>query len=151
MSNDHTYSQDPSLSSRDKVRFLCGDTDADDRLLTDAEIEWLITSEPTVYMAASMACRTLASKFARMTDKAVGDLKISYSQRQKAYSDLAGEYERRHLTGGDNAAVFQGGVSKDDRDSRRDDSDRIQPGFRVDQDNSADAASDESRLWNALD
>ena len=36
------YSGDPSLSSRDAVRFLIGDTDPNDPLVTDEEIAYAL-------------------------------------------------------------------------------------------------------------
>ena len=76
-----TYSRDPSVSDRDKVRFLIGDTDVDDQLISDEEIDWLLTEESSVTSASVRACETVAAKFARLADKSVGDLRLSLSQK----------------------------------------------------------------------
>lgn len=88
-----TYSGDPATSDRDKVRFLIGDTDSTDQLLQDAEIAYVITEAGgSIYQAAHDAAYAVASKFSRMaTSKSVGDLSLSYSDRAKAFFDLANE------------------------------------------------------------
>lgn len=88
-----SYSGDPATSSKDAVRFLIFDTDTNDQLLQDAEINWCITQAgDSVYQAAHDAAYAIASKFSRMaTSKTVGDLSLSYSDRAKAYFELANE------------------------------------------------------------
>jgi hypothetical protein len=88
-----TYSGDPASSVKDQVRFLVGDTDSTDQLLQDAEILYVITEAgSSVYQAAHDAAYAIASKFSRMaTSKSVGDLSLSYSDRAKAYFELANE------------------------------------------------------------
>jgi len=88
-----TYSGDPASSDRDKVRFLIGDTDSTDQLLQDAEVLYVISEAGgSIYQAAHDAAYAVASKFSRMaTSKSVGDLSLSYSDRAKAFFDLANE------------------------------------------------------------
>jgi hypothetical protein len=88
-----TYSGDPSTSDKDKVRFLVGDTDTDDQLLNDAEINYCISQAGgSIYQSAHDAAYAVAGKFSRMaTSKSVGDMSLSYSDRAKAYFDLANE------------------------------------------------------------
>lgn len=86
-----TYTGDPAHSDRDRVRFLIGDTDTNDQLLNDAEIDWILTEAgDSIYQAAHDACHTIASKFARLaTSKSVGDLSLSYQDRAQAFYALA--------------------------------------------------------------
>lgn len=88
-----TYSGNPATSDRDAVRFLIQDTDSDDVLLQDAEVDWCITQAgASVYQAAHDAAYAIASKFSRMaTSKSVGDMSLSYADRAKAYFELANE------------------------------------------------------------
>ena len=88
-----SYSGDPATSSKDAVRFLIFDTDTNDQLLQDAEINWCIAQAgDSVYQAAHDAAYAIASKFSRMaTSKTVGDLSLSYADRAKAYFELANE------------------------------------------------------------
>jgi hypothetical protein len=86
-----TYSGDPASSLRDQVRFLIGDTDTDDQLISDEEIAYLLTqSSDDVYQAAYEACYTIGSKFARLaTSKSVGDLSLSFSDRSQSFFQVA--------------------------------------------------------------
>lgn len=88
-----SYSGNPGSSEKDAVRFLVGDTDTDDQLLSDEEIAWVIVQAgASEYQAAHDAAYAIASKFSRMaTSKSVGDLSLAYADRAKAYFDLANE------------------------------------------------------------
>lgn len=91
-----TYGGDPSANSRDKVRFLIGDTDTTNQLLQDAEITFLLAQwNDDAYVAASHACDALAAKFAAKSDysKSVGDLSIStqYGQQADRYRQLGAQ------------------------------------------------------------
>jgi len=130
-----TYSGDPSASSLDKIRFLIGDTDPDDRQLADEEILFCVSDRPSIYSAAAMACRTLAAKYARSVTKQVGDLKIDATVRQQHYNDLADEYDAKSGEGGLSiyalSAPYAGGISVADRDAQSADSDRVDPAFEI--------------------
>lgn len=86
-----TYTGDPSVSTRDQIRFLIGDTDSTDPLLQDEEIEWTLTNAGgSIYQAAHDLCYALGSKFARLaTSKSVGDLSLSYQNRSDAFMKQA--------------------------------------------------------------
>lgn len=86
-----TYSGDPSTSTKDSVRFLIGDTDSADQVVTDEEIDWALTVvDDSIYQAAHDLCVSLAAKFARLaTSKSVGDLSLSYADRSSAFYSLA--------------------------------------------------------------
>jgi len=94
-----TWSYDTSLViDKDKVRFYIGDTDTDDQLLQDEEINFLLAESSNVLLAASRAAKAIAAKFSRQADKAVGNLRISLSQKAQAYMTLATDLEKRALT-----------------------------------------------------
>ena len=82
----------PTTSDRDKVRFLIQDTDMTAPLMTDEEINWLITEWADVYDAAANAADTLAGSFARKSDyqKRVGDLHLTenFSKNAERYREL---------------------------------------------------------------
>jgi len=89
-----TYGGDPSTPPRDTVRFLIGDTDSSNELLSDGEIAYLLAQwNNDTYVAATHACEALASKFAGKSDmsKSVGDLSIStrYGEQSDRYKALA--------------------------------------------------------------
>ena len=70
---------DPTVSDRDKVRFLIQDTDSGSWHMSDEEIGWLITEWADVYDAASVAADILAGRYAHKSNysKSVGDLTLS--------------------------------------------------------------------------
>ncbi len=138
-----TYDNNPAGSDLSEVRYLVGDTDSTDELVSDEEIAYAVASEANNTMAAVRTARAIASKFARLVTKAVGDLKINYSDRVKHYMDLA-----TFLEDSDPAAnipvPYAGGISVSDKDSVEENTDRVNPAFERGQfDNPED--SDESR------
>lgn len=76
-----TYTGDPSVSDRDKVRFLIGDTISAEAHFQDEEIAWLITQWGDVYTAARAGAEVLSGRFAAKanTSRSVGDLSVSES------------------------------------------------------------------------
>src|SRR5580704_17664492 len=72
-----------------QVRLLIGDTVATDPQMFDEEIAFFLTQRSSVWGAAAECCMTLATKFGRSVDQAVGTAKISFSQMSKAYTQKA--------------------------------------------------------------
>jgi hypothetical protein len=125
-----TYDGDPSANARDAIRFLVGDTDTNDQLITDAEIAWVnnqVTGSDTattgLYDAAYRVCLTIASKFSRDADKSVGDLSISANQKAAAYRLQAEEIKRLATREGNVPTPYAGGISIGDKDVDRSNSD----------------------------
>lgn len=88
-------SYDPTLASAmDLVRFLLGDTDVTNALLEDEEITALLETYGSADSTAAAAARSLSARFAGQVDKAVGDLKISFSQKAEQYAALAVTLEK---------------------------------------------------------
>ena len=124
-STDFTYTGDPANSSRDAVRFLIGDTDSAKKIFTDGEIDWTLSEEANVYLAAATASKAAAAHFATLVSMAVGDLRYSYGDRQKHYLDLAIKLETRgkEKSGG----LYVGGISRSDKTGEEEDTDRVAP------------------------
>jgi len=94
-----TWSYNSALTTdKDKVRFYIGDTDQTNQLLQDEEINFLLTEITNVLLAAAYAAKAVAAKFSRQADKAVGDLRISLSQKAQTYMALAADLEKRATT-----------------------------------------------------
>lgn len=89
-----TYTGDPSVSDRDKVRFLTGDVvSTAEATLSDEEIEYLLDEWANdVYDAAEAGCLMLAARFTgkATTSKSVGDLSLS-----KDYSGAAKQFQEQ--------------------------------------------------------
>lgn len=91
-----TYSGNPGASALDEVRFLIQDTNQDDQLLSNEEIEYLIEVYIDPYSAAVAAVVSLIGKASRQEEesKKVGDLTLS----RKSGARLAQwEALKRHL------------------------------------------------------
>lgn len=131
-----TYSGDPATNARDSIRFLSGDTDTNDQLLNDEEIAWVNnqltgsdTATTALYNAAYRCCITIASKFSRLADQSVGDLKVSMSQKAKAYRDQAAYLLELAGREGSTPTPYAGGMTISDKEIDWDNSDLVRPGF----------------------
>jgi len=84
-----TYSGNPSASSKDAVRFLVGDTQAEAPLAQDEEITWALTENPNIYAAAAQIASSIAIYFATQAQSIkIGPLTEQYTSRAKDYRDL---------------------------------------------------------------
>ena len=75
-----TYSGNPGASALDEVRFLIQDTDTTDQLLSNEEINYLLTQfAQDAFGAAISAITALIAKGSRVVEesKTVGDLSLS--------------------------------------------------------------------------
>lgn len=88
-----TYSGDPSESDLDYVRWLVGDTTSADQLAQDEEIEAAIARFGVLELAGAHVARGIAARFARLFDKAAGDVRKNLSQQAKNYKAIADELE----------------------------------------------------------
>lgn len=88
-----TYTGDPSVSTRDQIRFLLTDTDSTDPHFTDEEIAWQLTTWGNIWEAAASCAEILSGRFARKADttKKVGDLSLSqtYARAAENYMHLS--------------------------------------------------------------
>ena len=88
---DGSYDGD-LCDSKDWIRFTLQDTVLDDLLLSDMEINSVITlNNDDKYLAAAKLAKGLASKFSLLANRKVGPLSIDYTSTVKFYTDLANE------------------------------------------------------------
>lgn len=125
-----SYSGNPASSALDAVRFLLLDTDIQSQLLSNEEINYLLSVEnDNIYEAAIRGAIQASAKFGRKGSKSVGDLSIEYGAQADFYQSLADRLRReRVLRGGSGAALFTAN-SKDDKRQRENDTDRVDPLF----------------------
>lgn len=127
-----SYTGDPELSSRDKVRWYTGDTDATDQLVSDEEIDSALDETGTAYGAASVVCRAIAARFARLVTKSTAGqnqtLTNNLSDLHKHYLDLA-EQMSSSASSAVGAGLYAGGISISDKQSNEDDTDWVPPDF----------------------
>ncbi len=131
-----TYGGDPSANARDAIRFLIGDTDTTDQLLSDEEIAWVnseasgtSTGTTALYDAAYRCCLTVASKLAREADKQIGDLSVSMSQRAKAYREQAASLKALSGREGGVPIPYAGGITISDKEIDEENSDIFRTWF----------------------
>jgi len=111
----------------DKVRLIIGDTDNDHLLLSDEVIDWLLTRNSDIDLAAADACEMVAASLARDFKQMALDGESVTDEAYDRYMSLAKELRRK--VGRRCAMPFAGGVSRADKTSREQDTDRVQPSF----------------------
>lgn len=132
-----------------QVRFLIGDTNvASGMALEDEEIEWLLSTEANIYMAAAAAADMIVTKIngstgtggtvGPITRKRIGQTDISYFNGRTAeqYLSLASTLRAR---GGTHQMPFAGGISATDKLTRELDTDRPAGRIRLGQFDSVDS------------
>lgn len=131
----YTYTQDPSSSKKDEVRFLTQDIDLDNALMGDEEIEYLLIKySDDANQTALAALTTMLIKLSATVNesKKVGDLSITKSSTDRfnnlvaARDQLAAQTMRLSP-----ATPYAGGMSKTDMDIDRENDDIVQPNFSL--------------------
>jgi hypothetical protein len=130
------YGGDPSANSRDAIRFLIGDTDTNDQLLNDEEIAWVNnqvtgsdSSTDSLYTVAYRCMLTIASKFSRLADQAVGDMKVDMSQKSRGAREQAASLKLLAESEGGTPTPYAGGITVSDKELDLDNSDLVKPYF----------------------
>ena len=129
-----TASYDPNLASPlDEVRFALGDTivtPATSALLSDEELTALLTANGDhVGRAALAAAKSLVARFSRLMTLSVGDTSVSMGELAARYRELAADLQRGLARGTGGALPYAGGISRTDKASREDATDRVEPAF----------------------
>lgn len=83
-----TYSGDPSSSSRDAIRFMIGDTDTTDQLLSNEEINYVLVEQGTLHRSAAECAFAISAKFARLMSRSIGGLSADFSAKHRQYEEL---------------------------------------------------------------
>ena len=136
-----TYGGDPTANDRDEVRFLIGDTDTADELISDEEIAYFTSNYSDNILAAAYAAESLAAKFTRKADMAIGKLRIGASKQAENFNALAANLFDRARAG-----ISVGGLTISGKEDLREDSDAVQPSFRRGiHDNPSNSDSDSPR------
>ena len=126
-----SYSGNPASSNKDAVRFLVGDTDTADQLVSDQEVNYAIAEQASNNLAAAMVLRALAAKFSRLVTNKVGDVSANCSDMAKAFQDRADALDPGGITTGTVlASPSFGGLSQSEKDAYDSNSDAVQPDFR---------------------
>ena len=123
-----TYSGNPGSSAKDQTRYLIGDTDSTDPLLNDTEIAWVLSQyNNTPINAAIRCCESIISKFSRMADETVGQVKINFSQKAQNMRDLQTTLVNRLAM--EDCAPFAGGITVSSKQVNRQNANLVRPDF----------------------
>lgn len=130
-----SWSYDATLSTpKDKVRFYVQDTDSEDQLLSNEEIDAALTSySNNVFRAGATAARAIALQLGRRPSVRLAIAGLDSKAQYEQYMAIARDLEARAGLGAGGSAtgkgLFAGGISKADMDTRKQDSDRPTPAF----------------------
>lgn len=120
-----TYSLNNLNTPLAKVRRKIGDTNEDDPLLDDAEINQVILERPGSVLDQSTECvRNILAKISRDVDRSNLGMSATRSQKFEHYATMLTTLEAESAGG---ALPFAGGVSRSDKESLANDSDFTQP------------------------
>jgi len=143
-----SYSEDPSASNLDAVRFWAQLTDSNNERLSDEEIAFIITQEDSNKGAGAACCEILATKYASEADivaGANGELAVKFSQ-------ISAQFAARGKAIRDSSATPVGpwaaSVSIGEKESQEDDTDRVEPAFKRDQFATDGSLSGNVQDWN---
>jgi hypothetical protein len=101
--------------------------------ISDEMITTILGLESNAYLAAAAAARAIAGRYASQIDKQVGDLRLTYSQRAKAWSDLSKTLTSAASRSGSGIIrPWAGGISRSDKRTYATDTDLVQPAFTRD-------------------
>lgn len=95
-----TYSGNPASSLRDEVRFLVQDTEESLPLISNAELDYLITywmpRYESSYWVAAEAAQIISRKFAGMVSISADGVSVSVGDLSSKYSELSKSLRRSH-------------------------------------------------------
>lgn len=119
-----TYDSTDLTTALNRVRLQIGDTDPADPQFEDEEIESFIDAATSENEAVIFCLRSLAARYARFTDKWVGNLKVLASQRHRAYLRQL-EEATTAVTSGVTRVPSAGGIRQSQKSSYEGDVDRL--------------------------
>lgn len=112
-----------------QVRLLCGDTDTNNQLIQDEEIDFLLSENSGVYFAAAAACEAIAAKLADEADQKTGKIATWLTKRVDKFLEMAKRL--REVASRTLGRPYAGGISISDKEDQEADTDRVVPAFKV--------------------
>jgi len=121
-----TWSGDPKASDLEAIRWEIHDIDSTDAKFQDAEIEYALAQEHSVFNAAARLCEQLQVRYCGAASRTIGPLKVDMSTLASLYAKKAERLRKRAVAF---ATPYVGGYSDAKKDTFEDDTDLIQPTF----------------------
>jgi len=143
--SDWSYSGDPKSSSLDAVRYLVRDTDSADPVILDDEIEFALSQNGNnLYRSAADVCDAIALELGRQLTF-TGPISESAKEKFEQYKQMAAQYRlKASMKAG---AIFAGGISVADKNSRSQDADRTPNDFDRSTGRTPGTPFDPSETW----
>lgn len=126
-----SYSGDPSTSALDATRWLLGDTNVADALVTDAEINFSLSGGNDPYSAAALCAEALAAKFSSEVSYNADGVSIDTSILADQYRALALQLRLSKKFANQAASPYVGGISQSDKDRVAGEDDRVGAQFGI--------------------
>lgn len=126
-----TWSYDPSklaTSDKDRMRLTLGDTDENDQLLQNEEIQYFLDSTGDFDRAAAKCCEAIAMKFKKEANTKVGPMTLELAKRAELWEEKAQDFLTRARAV---AVPSVGGLSQAEKDDALANTDRTGPYFRT--------------------
>lgn len=90
-----SYDMDAVLDNgMDRIRFELGDIDSTDVLLQDEEIELILEDTPNWQTALAKSARIIESRFRRLLEQSIGDIRVEYTKRAETWSKMRQRFEQ---------------------------------------------------------
>ncbi len=126
-----TYEGDPAVSDIAKIRFLVGDTDSTDQLLSDEEIAYLLDRDSRILGASALACEAIGVKLIRSSvSYRIGPLTENNSQLRVRYGEAANRFRTLAMTSN---SIIAGAIEILDKQATEEDTSLVPPRFVRDQ------------------
>lgn len=115
---------------KDQVRFLVQDTDSTRPLVQDEEIDYALSKQSNIYLASAMVADSIARKYALQPNTKTDIFTEDYQDASSNYIKLAKQL-RKDSVMYSASSFYSGGISKTDKQTREEDTDRVKPSFTV--------------------
>jgi hypothetical protein len=119
-----TFLTTTAQGQRNIVRLLAQENQETNQRVQDEEIDFLISEEANLYLAAARVADLVAGRAGPISSKSVGGLSVSYGAQH--YTELAASLRTRGLS---HQTLEVGGTSRDDHIAVEADTDRPAPAF----------------------
>ena len=103
-----TWTGDPAASDIEKVRWEVYDIDSTNAKFQDAEIQYAIDQEYTIFNAAARLCEQLQGRYTDAKSRTMGPLKVDMGDLAKTYAEKAKALRKRAIVYG---KAYAGGAS----------------------------------------
>lgn len=125
-----SYSGDPTSSALDALRFHIGDTESATPLLSNEEINYVLANNASLNRQLAACFETIGRKLLQRPNFALDKWREDRHEVAKSFLEQAKELRKKSAAQG----IYAGGISKTDKETREEDTDRDAPFATLDMD-----------------